>query len=320
MLWKKTHHKVLKSSCANHLRQLVLCAKLFMQMKVNVFTIFTVAALLCSCGANRPSKNTLEANAKANSLEQTDESMSDETGDSMDSISREVCKNLTVIPQNIPGDNSKNVIHEAVIDVDGNAYDAVQIGKQVWMQTDLCTRHFCDGSPIPHPTLENCDSDYKDFSDTEPYWIEEYFTGKPCLYNWSAVASLRGLCPKGWRVASKQDWEELESYLDNSGLGLKALSSTQWPDWIEYEKYDRAESKTPGYQPATTNNAMGFSAYPWPDYDGRHYGGQTYAAYWTASSSSKDYAWSVKIYGNAAALHKEPDLKGYYYMVRCVKE
>ena len=50
-----------------------------------------------------------------------------------------------------------------------------------------------------------------------------------------------------------------------------------------------------------------------------HYGGVSFAAFWTPDAINKSKAWSVKIYGNGAALHKQPDLKGYFYLVRCVK-
>ena len=41
------------------------------------------------------------------------------------------------------------VISNAVKDIDGNNYDAVQIGKQVWMAQNLRTEHYADGSLIP---------------------------------------------------------------------------------------------------------------------------------------------------------------------------
>ena len=41
------------------------------------------------------------------------------------------------------------VLRNAVKDVDGNKYDAVKIGKQVWMKSNLRTTHFRDKSPVP---------------------------------------------------------------------------------------------------------------------------------------------------------------------------
>ena len=49
------------------------------------------------------------------------------------------------------GQNGK-IIRNAVTDVDGNKYDAVKLGDQVWMQTNLRTKHYRDGSSIEQGT------------------------------------------------------------------------------------------------------------------------------------------------------------------------
>lgn len=295
----------------------------------NTTVIIVVAALLCACGGKRTAEGLSASNAKAENVEKSEDGVSsDNTPDFADTSFTEFSRNLTVIPQNIPGNNSANVIPNAVTDVEGNSYDAVRIGKQVWLQTDLRTKHYRDGSAIPHQIYVDGKWNDNDFSYTEPFWAEEYTYGELCLYNWSAVADPRGLCPDGWHVSTKQDWDKLEAFLGvdseyvkgkNPKNIAKAISSTQWSDGSESEEYYAAKAYTVGYRPATTNNATGFSAFPWPYYDGRHYGGMLFAAFWTPDAINKSKAWSVKIYGNGAALHKQPDLKGYFYMVRCVK-
>ena len=50
-----------------------------------------------------------------------------------------------------PGEQQEEpqgTILNAVSDADGNSYDAVRIGKQVWMQTNLRTKHFRDGLSV----------------------------------------------------------------------------------------------------------------------------------------------------------------------------
>ena len=297
----------------------------------NLSTIIVLAILFISCTNHYPSKEqTEEPKSIEDNVKQAEEVVvAAGTNLEEDDDWKDPRRNLTVIPHNISGNNSANVIRNAVKDVDGNSYDAVRIGKQVWMQTDLRTKHYQDGSAVPHQIHVDGKWNDNDFSYTEPFWAEEYMYGELCLYNWPAVSDPRGLCPDGWRVATKQDWDALETYLgadtsyvkgDNPKHIAKALSSAQWPDWPEYEEYLDKKEHVVGYEPTSTNNATGFSAFPWPYFDGRHYGGIIFAAYWTPNAISKSKAWAVKIHGNGATLNIKPDEKGYYYMVRCVRQ
>ena len=63
--------------------------------------LIAVAALLRSCNINHTSKNTSDANAKANGLEQTETNLSDETDAPVDSTYCKVCKHLTFIPPSL---------------------------------------------------------------------------------------------------------------------------------------------------------------------------------------------------------------------------
>ena len=44
------------------------------------------------------------------------------------------------------------VLPQAVADMDGNTYDAVQIGDQVWMAQNLRTTKYVDGTTVPMGT------------------------------------------------------------------------------------------------------------------------------------------------------------------------
>ena len=151
------------------------------------------------------------------------------------------------------------VIINAVTDVDGNTYDAVRIGQQVWMKTNLRTKHFRNGKPISH-------GDASHILFAEPYFFEptpedianqipDYSLDKHGLYySRSAIMDKNGLCPKGWHVPLEEDWLVLGWYLYKRDEMMKSLAATT--GWKEC-----ADPMLPGCHPEQ-NNTTGFSALP----------------------------------------------------------
>lgn len=101
-----------------------------------------------------------------------------------------------------------------VTDVDGNAYNTVKIGTQVWTTSNLRATRLNTGYPLA--LIGN-------LSDQEPgYCWPPFLNG--ALYNWPA-ASL-SLAPKGWRIPSKSDWLRLIVYLGGRECAGGKLKST----------------------------------------------------------------------------------------------
>lgn len=114
------------------------------------------------------------------------------------------------------------------IDIDGNVYDTVRIGTQVWMVQNLMTKHYNDGTPITtdlgNASWENTTSGaYAIYDDVNSNAIVYGY-----LYNWYAVSSGK-LAPKGWHVPSEAEFNTLVDNLGgitNAGCSLK--STTLW--------------------------------------------------------------------------------------------
>lgn len=93
-------------------------------------------------------------------------------------------------------------------DIDGNKYNTMKIGKQVWTLQNLNVEHYRNGDLIPKIKDVN-----KLQESTEGAWChfwndkekDEIF-GK--LYNWYAVNDSRGLAPEGWHIPDDKDWLE----------------------------------------------------------------------------------------------------------------
>lgn len=100
----------------------------------------------------------------------------------------------------------------AVVDADGNCYDTVHIGNQVWMKSNLRTTHFRDGSPIPLGSSANHSGPwyFKPSTTEAPGYNSETYG---LYYSEEAVHDARGLCPTGWHVPTLADWDDMEKHV-----------------------------------------------------------------------------------------------------------
>ncbi|MDE3214464.1 MAG: fibrobacter succinogenes major paralogous domain-containing protein [Bacteroidota bacterium] len=189
-------------------------------------------------------------------------------------------------------------------DVDGNEYDTVKIGTQVWMAENLDVSRFRNGDPITE-------------AETREQWDEAAKEGKPAwcyyhrdsdrvtiynkLYNWYAVNDPRGLAPAGWRIPTKQDWATL---INNSGgdnkSGIQMKSSTEW---------DGAHSNGLNCLPGGYRNREG---------DFEHAG--KIGSWWTATQNGPEDAWSVSLGTGTPAASTSFDTKEIGLSVICVKD
>jgi uncharacterized protein (TIGR02145 family) len=118
-----------------------------------------------------------------------------------------------------------------VSDIEGNIYNVVRIGTQLWMAENLRTTKYNDGSPIPN--IESSSEFVKQevgvycWGSTSIDFINTY----GAHYNFFAVADNRSLCPSGWHIPTDSEWTELENYLGGSNIAggkLKEVGSLHW--------------------------------------------------------------------------------------------
>jgi uncharacterized protein (TIGR02145 family) len=115
-----------------------------------------------------------------------------------------------------------------VTDIDGNVYQLVKIGAQLWMAENLKVTHYRNGDAIPNVTdslpWTNFNSGaYCDYENNTSY-ASDYGH----LYNWYALKDTRGLAPEGWHVPSDDDWLILEGFVNGYGSELKESGTAHW--------------------------------------------------------------------------------------------
>ena len=225
-----------------------------------------------------------------------------------------------------------HVIPNAVSDIDGNSYDAVQIGNQVWMAENLRTTRYADGTTIPLGTSTSTITSYRYNPNNNANNVPTY----GYLYNWLAVmhgesssesnpSGVQGICPNGWHVPSDAEWTQLTNYMmtqpaymasGNADHLAKALAAT-W-GW-NITSYTDAPSDNP-----STNNATGFSALPagfYGAYCGNYdYGAFGYGAFfWSATEYDDGYvAYARRLY--YADVYRSGYSEDYGFSVRCVRD
>jgi uncharacterized protein (TIGR02145 family) len=102
---------------------------------------------------------------------------------------------------------------DLLTDIDGNQYKVVRIGDQVWMAENLRTSRFRNGDKLDYIKSNDKWSKSKkaawSWYENDP--LNDSLYGK--LYNSYSVNDKRCLCPTGWHVPSKNEWNILKEFL-----------------------------------------------------------------------------------------------------------
>jgi len=200
-------------------------------------------------------------------------------------------------------------------DIDGNIYNTVIIGGQLWMQEDLRTTRFIGGAEIPFVTE---DSDWKALTTPACCWFNNTprTGGFGLIYNWYTV-EVGGLCPTGWHVPTDEEFKTLERF-----LGMSVAESNE-PGYRGTDEGNKLKSTTT-WVPALGTNSSGFSAlgegYRW-GVEGT-FNDFGVVGYWWTSSYHWDGATKAlyrRLDSNTGQIYREGVIKAGGKSVRCLK-
>jgi uncharacterized protein (TIGR02145 family) len=198
---------------------------------------------------------------------------------------------------------------QTIMDYDGNVYDTVVIGTQVWLKQNLRTTHFNDGTYIPVVTdsteWTNIESGARCYYDNDS---TSYDTLYGALYNGYVVMQDVNICPVGWHISTNEEWEEVESFLggvDIAGGKMKEIGTAHW---------------TPPNNGAT--NSSGFNGLPggMRDLLNNYVCLGENGLWWTATSYNESAKWTTYLYYLSEAVDHNPAPKNYGLSIRCVKD
>jgi uncharacterized protein (TIGR02145 family) len=194
-----------------------------------------------------------------------------------------------------------------VTDFEGNTYKTVKIGSQVWMADNLKSTKYSDGTPIVDSLAAN----------------NEYLKEIPTfgrLYSWHALLrgktldGSQGVCPTGWHVPMKSEWETLIQFAGGADIAGQKLKSKGTQHFKS---------------PNTGTDAYDFNALPsgihTPEID--FSGAWHRAHFWTSTidnqfASPGEYCvgFFYEIWHDTDKVDEMFNMPGNYHPVRCIKD
>jgi uncharacterized protein (TIGR02145 family) len=201
---------------------------------------------------------------------------------------------------------------QTVTDIEGNVYQTVTIGAQVWMAENLKTIKFNDNTSIP---LVTDNTEWGALATPGYCWYNNdagsYKDTYGALYNWFAV-NVGNLCPTNWHVPTDAEWTILTNFLGGeivAGGKMKSIGTIQ-------EGTGLWQSPNAG-----ATNESGFTARPGSarGISGGFTGIGGYGFWWTTSEIGNS-AWLRELtYGRPEAI-READTKTKGLSIRCVRD
>lgn len=181
-------------------------------------------------------------------------------------------------------------------------YNTAKIGSQEWMIENLDVEFYSNGDPIPK--VENPIEWGKLTTGAWCYYNNDPEFGKKYgkIYNWYAINDERGLAPKGFKVASMEDWNTLFEYLGETVAGFKLKSKNGWKENGNGSNEGRLNIHPAGYRMYNIFIGQG-----------------DYTHLWTSTAKSESSAFFVNFnyYGNNVFLTDTFKYTGSY--LRCLK-
>jgi uncharacterized protein (TIGR02145 family) len=204
-----------------------------------------------------------------------------------------------------------------VTDIDGNIYNTVIIGTQVWMAENLKTTKFRNGELIS--TTFPATLTISGESTPKYQWAYDGDESNAAiygrLYTWYAVSDNRNICPTGWHVGSDTEWAVLINYLGGAAVAGSKLKEVGTIHWLE---------------PNTdATNVSGFTALPGglrnkngnfgnPQSDGTWL--RDDGNWWSSTEYDNGTAWNRVLSPSSPNVTRWNYSKAGGLSVRCVKE
>lgn len=210
-------------------------------------------------------------------------------------------------------------------DRDGETYRTVRIGEQWWMAENL--RYAADSSFCYSGEDYFCENYGRLYRWPSAMNLDTVYYHEGAIYD-DVVDSLhQGVCPKGWHIPTKMEWETLINFIrahnGDEGDGTSIRSPQMWGEYGEgASKVTHSDRFGFSVLPAgqRVNSAAGRNGNAYEDFTGDAY-------FWTATEvnyfrndvAKAYYVWIVGEWNENAVKLRNDKSKGDAFSIRCVK-
>jgi len=196
-----------------------------------------------------------------------------------------------------------------VTDIDGNVYNTVTIGTQVWMVENLKTTRYRNGDAIPNVTDATAwttltTGAYCSYNNNAATYKATYGG----LYNWYTVSDSRIIAPVGWHVPTDSEWTTLTTFIGGESIAGGKLKETGTTNWASSN--------------SVATNEFGFTAVPGGSRldDGLFYDIGSFGYWWSSTEYSTTSSWYRNMGYNNSNVNKVIHRKQNGFSVRCLRD
>ncbi|MEI8203122.1 MAG: FISUMP domain-containing protein [Bacteroidota bacterium] len=203
---------------------------------------------------------------------------------------------------------SPDLQSQTITDYDGNIYNTVTIGNQVWMKENLKVTRYLNGVLIPNivdnTQWSNVTTGAYCYSENNAITAATY----GYLYNWFTINDTQKVCPTGWHIPTDVEWTNLGNILGGDAIAGGKMKETGTTHWL-----------TPNTGATNESNFTalpGGSRYDWGGFGA--VGGN--ANFWSSTELDTTYAHYRGLIYDYPLLSSASDYKRKGFSVRCLKD
>jgi uncharacterized protein (TIGR02145 family) len=195
-----------------------------------------------------------------------------------------------------------------ITDIDGNIYNTITIGNQVWIKENLKVTKYNNGASISNVALNTSWSNLA----SPAYCVynndDNNYDSYGYLYNWFTVTS-NNLCPTGFHVPTQNDWVILQTELGGETIAGGKMKEVGLTHWL-----------TPNFGATNSSNFTGLPG--GFRYENGNYANIGLFAYWWSSTSfNQTDAWhcGLQTFSESMGVNNGSS-KNVGMSVRCIKD